>query len=87
MSYTPEELSDFWFGVGGSPTDIRPGSYVQMRAEEVWERASNDLDWAAILNFCKANQLFGFATIIPRPSPQLSGPSLDGSPATRQHMG
>lgn len=50
MSYTPQELHDFWYGPGGSADDeiIRPGAYVSMREVDVislQEPSGNGGEW------------------------------------------
>lgn len=58
MSYTPEQLHDFWYGPGGSVDDeiIRPGAYVNMNPLEVTaltntQSAAYDPGFSAILGF------------------------------------
>lgn len=35
MSYTQQQIDDFWWGVGGSATDIRSDAYVIKKPGEV----------------------------------------------------
>jgi hypothetical protein len=65
MSYTQQQLDDFWYGPGGSETNIEPGAYVLMREVDVIQltnpqSAIYSPGFAAILAFCFQNQLYGF---------------------------
>jgi hypothetical protein len=61
MSYTQQQLSDFWWGPGGSSSNVQPGAYVTMGPDAVLDRQLWDSAWAAILAYVFGNRLFGFA--------------------------
>jgi hypothetical protein len=60
MSYTQQQLDNFWWGTGGSPTSIQPGAYVTMRAQDVIYLKTTDPAWNALLTYCYQNNLYGF---------------------------
>jgi hypothetical protein len=65
MAYTDQQLSDFWWGPGGSPTNIQPGAYVTMKQADVISltntmSASYSKSLADLLGYCYANKLFDF---------------------------
>jgi hypothetical protein len=35
MSYTQQQINDFWWGAGGSATNIQPGAYVTKKQGEI----------------------------------------------------
>jgi hypothetical protein len=67
MSYTDQQLSDFWYGPGGSATNIQPGAYVTMTWEQVRIATTPGMsgylgpNWVGMLQCCQRNRLFGFA--------------------------
>jgi len=53
MSYTQQQVDDFWFGQGGSAGNIQPGAYVTMKWVDVvslitTSSAAYNADWAAL---------------------------------------
>lgn len=65
--FTQQQLSDFWWGIGGSETSPTAGAYVLMTAQQVQE-AQNPLrdsyrgqTWSQILSYVISQQLFGFS--------------------------
>ena len=59
--YTDQELSDFWWGKGGSEESIQPGAYVAMRPQQVINAYNSDPAFAALLRYCFNQSLFGFS--------------------------
>jgi hypothetical protein len=56
MSYTQQQIDDFWWGVGGSATNIQPGAYVTKQGEEIialtnTASAAYDPAFSAILSY------------------------------------
>jgi hypothetical protein len=56
MSYTQQQIDDFWWGVGGSASNPQPGAYVTMSPTDVIQKsnqasAAYDAAWTALLNF------------------------------------
>jgi|HubBroStandDraft_2_1064218.scaffolds.fasta_scaffold05897_8 hypothetical protein len=67
MSYTQQQLDDFWYGPGGSETNIEPGAYVTMNAADVisltnTQSAAYQPVFAAMLAYVFQNRLYGFGT-------------------------
>jgi hypothetical protein len=65
MSYTAQQLSDFWWGPSGSPTNIQLGAYIIMKQADVISlsnttSASYSKSFADLLDYCYDNKLFGF---------------------------
>jgi hypothetical protein len=61
MSYTPQQLHDFSYGVDGTEIAPTPGAYVTMVPDAVLDRQLWDSAWAVILAYVFGNRLFGFA--------------------------
>jgi hypothetical protein len=62
MSYTQQQIDNFWWGVGGSATNIQPGAYVTKKQGEIIaltnkQSAAYDAGFAATLGYLYSEAL------------------------------